>query len=184
MAQPSTHQSMSVKTRPTLAKRPMPPVLRGFLWGGIGYLLGVAIMFYVDRWPQHYPPIFNEPAITVGWILALVGWLAGVGGYEALVLPWLGQPYAYHESKTWCRYFALSLDNKVVGIQYLVGSIASFGIAGLAAMGIRAQLMGYNNHVFPTDVSYFTAVTIHGVLMLLGVAVVGFIGGFGNYFLL
>ncbi|MDA8205442.1 MAG: cbb3-type cytochrome c oxidase subunit I [Thermaerobacter sp.] len=141
-------------------------------------------MFFVDRQATFAapPPFVTEPAVTVGWVLALIGWLGGVGGYEAVVLPWLGIERPYLEARGWRRYFALSLDSKVVGVQYLVGSIGTFGIAGLTAMGIRAQLMGANAGFFSTDVGYFSAVTIHGVLMILGVAVVGFVGGFGNYF--
>ncbi len=175
-------ESLAPRTRRRTA--PMPPVIRGFVWAGIGFLVGLVGMFFVDRQATFAapPPFVTEPAVTVGWVLALLGWLGGVGGYEAVVLPWLGIERPHLEACGWRRYFALSLDSKVVGVQYLVGSIGTFGIAGLTAMGIRAQLMGANTGFFSTDVGYFSAVTIHGVLMLLGVAVVGFVGGFGNYF--
>lgn len=185
MAQDSrqvARQGSLAARQPDAKRAPMPPVLRGFLWAGLLFVLGLAVMFWVDRWPGSNPPLVTEPSVTVAWLLALVGWLLGIGGWEAVAKPWLGLPYEYTEARGWRRYFALSLDNKVVGIQYLVGSIGTFGAAGLMAMGIRAQLMNYKGNFFPTDTAYLTAVTAHGVLMLLGVAVVGFVGGFGNYF--
>lgn len=160
----------------------MPPVVRGILWGGIGFLIGDLLVFLVDPIAGH--PFVTEVGAVIGWIGALIGWILGVGGLEAVVYPMLGKPAVVPHVTGWRKFFSFSTDHKVIGMQYLVTTIGSFGIAGMLAMWMRLELMspGPTTFVFQTTAQYLNVVGIHGTLMIFSVATVAMVGGLGNYF--
>lgn len=175
MAQNIITQPDTYRTRPM-----MPPVLRGFLWAAIGFLVFNMATIAVDPFRGH--PFVTEVSAVIGWAGGVIGWLLGVGGWEGIVLPLFGSPSAWVEPLDWRRYFELSTDHKVIGIQYLVSASGTFLIAGLIAMGIRYELMQPSLHFFTYANQYLTAVGIHGTLMMFAVGTVALIGGLGNYF--
>src|SRR5690606_1304039 len=63
----------------------------------------------------------------------------------------------------WRRYI-FSLDHKVIGIQYLVTSMAMALVGGLLAMLVRFAL-GWPEASGLTPASYMSAVTMHGTIM-------------------
>lgn len=158
----------------------MAPVLRGLLWAVIGFV--VCDLFTVAVNAYRGLPLVTEPSAVFGWLGALVGWLLGVGAYEEIILPLFGFPSTWVEPKDWRRYFGLSTDHKVIGVQYLFSSSAIFLVAGLDAMAIRYELMQPSMHFFSYAGQYLTAVGIHGSLMMFGVGTVAMISGLGNYF--
>ncbi len=158
----------------------MAPVMRGLLWAVVGFVVGDLLTVAVD--PFRGNPLVTEPSAVVGWMGALLGWLLGIGGYEEVVLPLFGFPSTWVEPKDWRRYFGLSTNHKVIGIQYLFSSSTIFFIAGLDAMAIRYELMQPSMHFFTYSGQYLTAVGVHGSLMMFGVGTVAMISGLGNYF--
>ena len=124
----------------------------------------------------------NDTALLLGYVLAVVGWLAGLGFLNYPFARIVGRPSEQHVGSTEGigRYFRMTTDHKVVGLQYLVGISAFFFIGGLNAMLIRTELLQPNSHLFPPG-QYLTIVTIHGTMMIMMMSSV-IVGPFGNYF--
>lgn len=158
----------------------LPPVIRGLIWAGVGFLVFNTLMILVDPGPAH--PFITEPSVTVGWIAAVIGWILGIGAWENVVLPALGYAEPPQPSTGWRRYFGFSTDHKVIGLQYLTFSAFTFFLAGLLAMIMRAQLMEPNLWLFAYSGQYLQTVGIHGTLMMFAVGTVAMVGGLGNYF--
>jgi cytochrome c oxidase subunit 1 len=158
----------------------MPPVLRGIVWAAVGFLALDLLTVSLDPFVGH--PLFTEPGLVIGWFGGVIGWLLGVGAWEQILLPLMGRPAPWSEPKDWRRYWGLSLDHKVVGIQYLVSSTGGFLLAGATAMLMRGQLMSDRLTLFHTPDEYLSAVGVHGTIMMFSVATVAMIGGLGNYF--
>ncbi|MDA8193948.1 MAG: cbb3-type cytochrome c oxidase subunit I [Thermaerobacter sp.] len=161
-------------------RRMMPPILRGAFWAFIGFVLGDLATIAVDPFQGH--PLVTEISALFGWAMAVIGWVLGVGAWEGVVLPLAGFSEPWAEPTDMRRYFQFSVDHKVIGIQYLVSSTATFFIAGGLAMAIRYELMQPYLHFFRYPDQYLTAVGIHGTLMMFSVATVALLGGLGNYF--
>ena len=158
----------------------MPPVLRGFLWAAVGFLVFNMAVDIVDPFRGH--PFVTGPSATLGWVGALLGWLLGVGAFEGVALPLFGYPSRWRERTVgWRRYFEYSTDHKVIGLQYLGSAMGGFLIAGLVALLMRWELMSDHLTIFHYPSNYLTAVGIHGTIMMFSVANVALLGGFGNY---
>lgn len=167
-----------IRARPrTTALDALGPLLRGILWGIIGFLLGAELAAWLSG-----GAFMSELSLAIGYGVGLLGWLLGVGAWEAWVKTWFGFPGTWDEGLGAARYLRYNTDHKVVGLQYLLTSAGAFAAAGLVAMLLRAELLTPNLNVFPNSGTYNTAVGVHGTLMIFAVAVVAIIGGFGNYF--
>lgn len=165
---------------PTPVKvRIMPPILRGFLWAGIGFLLLNSITAAAR--PDVGHPFMTEFSITLGWCGALIGWLLGVGAYEEMVLPMFGVTPRIGPATDWRRYFAFATDHKTVGLQYLASSSGAFILAGGIAMSMRIELASSKMIFFHYTDQYLSAVGAHGTIMMFSVATVALVGGLGNY---
>ncbi len=158
----------------------MPPIFRGMIWATIGFIIFDLFTVAVDPYRGH--PIITEPGEVLGWLGAVIGWLMGVGGYEGMILPLFGSSSTWVEPQGWRRYFGLSTNHKVIGIQYIFSSSTIFFIAGMTAMAMRYELMQPSMHFFTYTGQYLTAVGVHGSLMMFGVGTVVMISGLGNYF--
>ncbi|SMC04195.1 cytochrome c oxidase subunit 1 [Sulfobacillus thermosulfidooxidans DSM 9293] len=162
-------------------KAMMPPVLRGFLWAAIGFLLVNTFVIAVDPFRGH--PFVTGPSVTLGWVGAVIGWLLGIGVYDAVLLPLMGFETRWVEKeKGWRRYWEIATDHKVIGLQYMMFAVGGFLIAGAIAMLMRYELMTPYLTIFHYPSNYLTAVGIHGTLMMFSFATVFMIGGLGNYF--
>src|SRR5215469_10785931 len=203
---------MSVETQPEMAQgsgggspasstaaRPWwrrPAIHTAILGAVIGYLLG----HLLGNWltgatgaASQYPNVALSDSedwpIALGYLLAVVGWLAGLGVFNDIFRQMIGRPNGYnghngnglpeHETSGLARYFRYSLDHKVVGIQYLVGMLIYFCTAGLFAMAIRTELLSPVHHVFSSQ-AYVEIVGEHGTMMMMLMTSV-IVGPFGNY---
>jgi cytochrome c oxidase subunit 1 len=70
-------------------------------------------------------------------------------------------------------------DHKKIGIMYLVNSFLFFFLAGLLALGVRAELAQPGIQFFPANV-YNELFTMHGTVMIF-VFIIPILAGFGNY---
>lgn len=100
-----------------------------------------------------------------------------------------------HHRPGFLRRYVFSMDHKVIGIQYLLLSIAMALVAGFLAMVIRLQLAWPGTEwpllgrLFPSGAPgglikpefYLSMITMHGTLMVFFVVSLALIGGFGNY---
>lgn len=124
--------------------------LTAYVGAIVGFFAGLGVLTHPIKWLFGYRPTPEEQA-----------WDYGVGGGVG-------------------RYFRYTLDHKVVGIQYLVATVAFFCIGGFTAMLIRTELLTPNVRLADPQV-YLSLVTEHSVTMLIMASSI-IIGPFGNYF--
>jgi cytochrome c oxidase subunit 1 len=124
----------------------------------------------------------NDVGIFVGFLFATIGWFAGLGFFNYPVSRLLGHPARHPVEETGGagRYFRLSTDHKVIGIQYFFGVGAFFLIGGLNAMLIRTELLTPNEKAWPAG-QYLSLVGLHGTMMIMMTSAF-ILGPFGNYF--
>ncbi|MFY9889966.1 MAG: cbb3-type cytochrome c oxidase subunit I [Streptosporangiaceae bacterium] len=169
-----------------------PAIHTAIIGAIIGYVLGHLLGDFLTGATgsaSQYPNIALSDSedwpIVLGYVLAIVGWLAGLGVFNDILSQIVGRPTASgsglpeHETSGLARYFRYSLDHKVVGIQYLVGMVIYFCTAGLFAMAIRTELLSPTQHVFTSQV-YVEIVGEHGTMMMMLMSSV-IVGPFGNY---
>src|SRR5580693_5765800 len=167
-----------------------PAIHTAVVGAAIGYLLGHLLgNFLAGAGNAQYPNLAlsdsSDWPIVLGYVLAIIGWLAGLGVFNDLVRQMAGRPVngaGSQEAETQgglAKYFRYSLDHKVVGIQYLVGMVIYFCTAGLFAMAIRTELLSPVHHVFTSQV-YVEIVGEHGTMMMMLMTSV-IVGPFGNY---
>jgi cytochrome c oxidase subunit I len=72
-----------------------------------------------------------------------------------------------------------TVDHKRIGILYIATSLVFFGLGGILALLMRAQLATPNEHVLQRE-SYNQVATIHGTTMIF-LVVVPILAGFGNF---
>ncbi len=154
-------------------------------------VLGI-VGFYVGWWLGHQingPSIAyfgdtgqNDIALFLAYIVAIAGFLFGLGFLSYPIQRLLGKPPSLREKETAGvgRYFALCTDHKVVGIQYLIGIGVFIFIGGLNAMLIRFELLRPTHQAWNAN-NYLTLVGLHGTMMM-GMMTSGILGPFANYF--
>ena len=156
----------------------------GLLLAFVGFVLGHVIGTVVSRsWEPANGTDQQDLGLVLGYAFGVVGWLVGLGFARYPIRRLRGQqpgPFADdHSSDGVGRYFRLSTDHKVVGIQYIVGGLTTFLIGGLNAMLIRYQLLGPEGKAFNPN-QYLTIVSLHGSVMVMTMSAL-VLGGFGNY---
>src|SRR2546427_5577758 len=72
-----------------------------------------------------------------------------------------------------------TVDHKRIGILYIATSLVFFGLGGILALLMRAQLATPNEHVVTKD-SYDELFTMHGTTMIF-LVIVPILAGFGNF---
>src|SRR5215510_6502937 len=87
---------------------------------------------------------------------------------------------AVKHSRGISKYFAWSIDHKVIGIQYIVTSLTFFLIGGLLAELIRIELLTPEASLMADDGAYNSLFTIHATVMIF-LFVIPLSAGFGNY---
>jgi len=197
---------MAIETQPEMAQgagggvpqgsaRPRPWWLRpaihtALLGAAVGYLLGHLLgNFLTGAGASQYQNLAlsdsSDWPIVLGYLLAIVGWLAGLGVFNDIGRQMIGRPVSTANAQETeqqgglAKYFRYELDHKVVGIQYLVGMLIYFCTAGLFAMAIRTELLSPVNHVFSSQI-YVEIVGEHGTMMMMLMTSV-ILGPFGNY---
>ncbi|MEK6719062.1 MAG: cbb3-type cytochrome c oxidase subunit I [Chloroflexota bacterium] len=154
-------------------------IVRGLLFGVAGFAIGAAMAAAI-RTAAGAEPWDFEQNFTLGYMVALPAWLLGIGVWERWAREWLGRPVADAGPSDWRRYFAFTLDHKVIGVQYIVTFVALFLLAGFLAMVLRVHLMVADGSVLGEHL-YNNVMGLHGIMMI-AVAVASLAGGFGNYF--
>ncbi|MGH3191617.1 MAG: cbb3-type cytochrome c oxidase subunit I, partial [Streptosporangiaceae bacterium] len=193
---------MAVQTRPERAEPvgggPAQPAAARPWWMHMGAHTGVVLAvggYFLGHWLGNFLAggyarsslsDANDVAIVLGYALAVVGWLAGLGVFNDLFglmlgrpLPEEGQPHGRQDPGL-AKYFRYTLDHKVVGLQYLFGMIGYFLTGGLFAMAIRTELLSPSYHILGPE-QYLMVVGEHGTMMIMMMSSV-ILGPFGQYF--
>ncbi|MEA2211535.1 MAG: cytochrome c oxidase subunit [Solirubrobacteraceae bacterium] len=157
-------------------------MLWGIVLGALGYAVGHWIgNRLASNTAAQVSSDQNDVAIFLGLLLAIVGFLGGLGFFNYPLSRMAGHPATLREREEigWGRYFRLCTDHKVVGIQYLVAVQFFFFVAGLNAMFIRGELTSDNATLINSG-NYLTLVGLHGTMMLMMMSA-GVLGPLGNY---
>ncbi|HUA11508.1 MAG TPA: cbb3-type cytochrome c oxidase subunit I [Solirubrobacteraceae bacterium] len=180
------HQSSSSVERPGWRKLVGFNIFTGIIGAVIGYIIGWYIGKALTTTPYYeyirVNTLEDDLALILAYSFGVIGFLVGMGFANYPVGRMLGRPASLREKETggaW-RYFGLSTDHKVVGIQYLVGVGFFFFVGGLNAMLIRTELL-HNTPEFVGPEKYLTIVGLHSVVML-GTLTSAVLGPFANYF--
>ncbi len=163
-------------------------LVRGLIGQFIGIIAGMAVVFIVraimglDVFMAGGPFGFSlaPRAAEAGWALGgLVGtmvFMKQVGVLDDWI-KWsrgISTSDHHHDPPGWRKFFNVSLDHKVIGIQYGVTSVVVFLIAGLFALIFRTELVTPGEFILgATDVDaldfFNTMVSLHGMLMIAGI---------------
>ena len=136
--------------------------IKGLIFGAIGFAIGAGLITAFGH------PFTSDPAVAVGYLFFLIGWLLGVGVWDHWARSWFGletKPPPTQESHGRARYFLFSTDHKVIGIQYLVTFVVLFLLAGSFAMLFRYELMNPGRDFLAPKV-YNTVMSAHGIMMI------------------
>ncbi|TMC67091.1 MAG: hypothetical protein E6J16_00075 [Chloroflexota bacterium] len=95
----------------------------------------------------------QNTGVILGYLLATVAFLAGVGFLNyplERLFGWQVIPITDPaENRGIGRFFRLSLDHKVIGIQYMVTILLMLLFGGIGAMLIRTSLRPFGNYLVP-----------------------------------
>ena len=117
-------------------------LFRGFFWEIIGTAFGLGFVTLV-RMLMRLPAWKTEPAVVVGALFGALFFLYGVGVLDDWIKWAAGEEAPEREEQTslgWRRYFSVSLDHKVIGMQYLTLALILFAIGGMFALIFRTDL--------------------------------------------
>jgi heme/copper-type cytochrome/quinol oxidase subunit 1 len=89
------------------------------------------------------------------------------------------QPYRADWKRGRVASWITTVDHKRIGILYIATSLVFFGLGGILALLMRAQLATPNEHIVTKD-SYNQLFTMHGTTMIF-LVVVPILAGFGNF---
>lgn len=164
-------------------------ITRGLVWQVVGTLLGgffVAGIRAIMGLSAFGDFFFTEPSWVFGAFVGAISFIFGVGAVDDWV-KWargIDTPEEHEEHyHGWEKYFAVSLDHKVIGIQYTVTALLLISIGGLFALIFRTELAQSSLQFLTLDMKLFgqngpqlynTLMSLHGMIMivsiLLGVA--------------
>ena len=145
----------------------------GLLWQVIGWALGAAFVTLI-RVLMGLPPFaafgFTEPAWVFGGLVGAISFLAGSGA----VTDWFkwakGEetPEHHHDPDGWEKYINVSLDHKVIGIQYTMSALLLLVVGGSFSLIFRSEL-AQPGLQFLTLQWYNTLMSLHGMVMIVGI---------------
>jgi cytochrome c oxidase subunit I len=165
----------------------------GLLLGVIGAIVGFVVGWGIGSIAIAFTQatdnsLGSDAGILLGYALSAVGFVAGMGFLNYPISRLLGRPrpteednaYLHGEGGGLSKYFRMTTDHKVIGMQYLVMILAFLFLGGLGAMFIRSELLTPTPSVANAG-TYLTLVGLHSTLMIF-MASTAIIGPFGNYF--
>ncbi|MFN3741042.1 MAG: cbb3-type cytochrome c oxidase subunit I [Anaerolineales bacterium] len=146
---------------------------RGLIWQIIGTLAGALLVTAIraimglDPWGNF---LFSEAAWVVGGLTGVIAFVAGVGALTDWFKWALGEetPEFREDPPGWEKYFGVSLDHKVIGIQYTVTALFLLGVGGLFALIFRTELAASGMQFLSLQM-YNTLMGLHGMVMIAGI---------------
>ncbi|NOT06318.1 MAG: cytochrome C oxidase subunit I [Anaerolineales bacterium] len=161
----------------------------GLFWQLIGILVGAGLVTGIRATMGLSVTakfFFTEPAWVLGGFFGVLFFIAGSGA----VSDWykwargIDTPEHHEDHHTgWEKYLSVSLDHKVIGIQYTVTALVLLSLGGLFALIFRTELAQSQLQFLTVEMQLFgqngpqlynTLMSLHGMIMivsiLLGVA--------------
>ena len=148
----------------------------GTLVGGF-FVTGIRALIGLSTFGGFF---FTEPAWVFGGLVGTLSFLAGVGALTDWFKWAKGEETSDHheDPEGFEKYFGVSLDHKVIGIQYTVTSLVVLGVGGLFAMIFRTELASSQLQFLTTTFKAFdqnglqfynTLMSLHGMLMIVSI---------------
>lgn len=149
-------------------------VLGALFVTGIRALMGAEIQNLFGAY------LFSEPAWVFGALVGVISFVFGVG----VVHDWmqwtrgLDTPEHHEDPPGVGKYFDVSLDHKVIGIQYTVTALALIAIGGTFALIFRTELAASQLQFLTTTFKLFnqtgpqfynTIMSLHGIIMIISI---------------
>jgi cytochrome c oxidase subunit 1 len=158
-------------------------LFRGLVWQVAGWLVGAAFLTGVRMamgLSLFGPFLLTEPAWVFGAFVGVLAFIAGSRIAKDWFLWAKGEETPEHREDPvgWEKYIGVSLDHKVIGIQYTVTSLFLLMVGGSFALVFRSEL-AQPGLQFLTLQWYNTLMSLHGIGMIIGI-LVG-VGGVMNY---
>ncbi|HET9911995.1 MAG TPA: cbb3-type cytochrome c oxidase subunit I [Anaerolineales bacterium] len=169
-------------------------ITRGLVWQVLGTLLGgffvTGIRVLMGSKTIFGTFFFSEPAWVFGALVGVVSFLFGVG----VVSDWMqwargiDTPEHHEDEPGGGKYFDVSLDHKVIGIQYTVTALVLIAIGGTFALIFRTELAASQLQFLTATFKLFnqtgpqfynTIMSLHGIIMIISI-LLG-ISGLMNY---
>ena len=150
-------------------------LVRGLVWQIMLWIAGMVIFTLIQLAVgvrSQNPYFFSEPAWVFGAFLGMFGFLGGSGAMSDW-FQWargISTPEHRPDPPTWWKYLGVSLDHKVIGVQYTMTSLLLLAIGGIFALIFRTEL-AQPGLQFLTLQWYNTLMSLHGILMIVGILV-------------
>jgi cytochrome c oxidase subunit 1 len=169
-------------------------VSKGLIWQIIGTLTGaifISVIRVIMGLPWSGPFLFTEPAWVLGGFMGVLFFLGGNGSVSDWFKWARGIDTPEHHEETysgWEKYLNISLDHKVIGIQYTITALFLISVGGLFALIFRTELAASQLQFLTNDVKLFgqsgpqlynTFMSLHGMIMIISI-LLG-IAGMMNY---
>jgi len=158
-------------------------ITRGLVYQVLGTLIGGFIVTSI-RVAMGLKPFsgffFTEPAWVFGALVGVVSFLFGVGVMDDWV-KWargIDTPEHHEDEPGWEKYFGISLDHKVIGIQYTVTALFLISVGGLFALIFRTELAHSELQFLTLSLNLFgqngpqlynTLMSLHGMIMIVSI---------------
>lgn len=155
-------------------------LMRGLRWQFTGWLIGAlfltGIRFVLTLFGQDMALFgkfyFTEPAWVFGGLVGALSFLAGTGVMSDWFKWAKGEAtHEHHEDPPgWEKYFNVSLDHKVIGIQYTVTSLFLLVVGGTFALIFRTELASSGMQLLTLQ-WFNTLMSLHGMVMIVGILI-------------
>ena len=155
-------------------------IVRGLLW----QIIGTAVAFWLFMGLRAVLGLraWSEPAWVFGGLIGALAFMVGVGAFSDWFKVWRGEDVPEADTVVdepgWRRYFGLSFDHKVIGIQYTILSVVLLVVGGTFALLFRIQLAD-SSMQFLNYIQFNTLIGLHGMVLIASMLLGG--AGIGNY---
>jgi cytochrome c oxidase subunit 1 len=157
--------------------------VRGLLAQVVGTAAGLLLVVLIRLIFSMDPVWSAEPAVVVGALFGALAFMVGTGVMSDWFKWAQGQSTPEHFQPDpnvtgWTRYFNVSVDHKVIGIQYGVTAVLVLALAGTFALIFRVEL-AQSGMQFLSPGLYNTLMGLHGIVMIASI-LIG-VGAMSNY---
>ena len=150
-------------------------LMRGLLWQMIGWIVGALFVTGIRVLMGLNPFVtgqyfFTEPAWVFGALVGALSYVASTGAMTDWFKWAKGEEVPEHREDPpgWEKYLNVSLDHKVIGVQYTVTALFLLCVGGLFAEIFRTEL-AHSGLQFLTLQEYNTFMSLHGIVMIVGI---------------
>jgi cytochrome c oxidase subunit 1 len=150
-------------------------LMRGLFWQLIGWIVGALFVTGVRVLMGLNPFVtgqyfFTEPAWVFGGLVGAISYVASTGAMTDWFKWAKGEEVPEHREDPpgWEKYLNVSLDHKVIGVQYTVTALFLLCVGGLFALIFRTEL-AHSGLQFLTLQEYNTFMSLHGIVMIVGI---------------